>query len=112
MNLSTLETIEKDTILSTMYILKNSHDLSLSSLHDILDTMSSMLSAFQDSSSTCSETVIQLGNFKAQKEKLDNMLFKKKITLATLQQKNKDFNAKEELVKNLKAELAQHKACT
>lgn len=110
MNLSNLGTIEKAIVLSTASILKSSPKFSQSSAFVILDTLNSMFMYFQYSSSTCSETLIRVGNFKAQKEKLDDMFFERKSLLSTLQEKNKDFDPKEELVKKLEIELAQHKA--
>lgn len=67
MNLSNLEAIEKNTILSAASILKSSPEFSQSSAFDIFDSLDSIFTSFQDSSSTCSETLIRLGNFKAQK---------------------------------------------
>lgn len=99
--------IEKATILSVASMLKSSLDFSQSPSHGILDSLPSMFTAFQNWSSTCSETLIQVGNFKAQKERLDVTLSERKTTLAALGQKKKDFAAKEELVKKLEAELVQ-----
>lgn len=109
MNLNALGVMEKATTLSAVSILKTSPEFSESSVFGILDTLPSMFMAFQDSISTCSETLIQLGSFKAQKEKLDGLISERKTTLVTLQQKIKDFDAKEELVRKLEAELTQHK---
>ncbi|XP_073316589.1 uncharacterized protein [Primulina huaijiensis] len=110
MNLNAVGDMEKTIILSVMSILKSSHDFPLSPLHDVLNALPTIFSAFQDSSSTCSGTLIQVKNFKELKKKLDGMLSKRKIALSTLHQKNAEFDAKEELVKKLEMELAQHKA--
>ncbi|XP_073017180.1 uncharacterized protein [Primulina eburnea] len=110
-NLDALGTMEKSTILSAVSILQSSPDFSSASpLHDVLNTLPSMFSAFQASSSTWSETLIQVRNFKGQKERLDGLLSDRKTALSTLHQKTAEFDAKEELVKKLETELAQHKA--
>ncbi|XP_075515493.1 uncharacterized protein LOC142550144 [Primulina tabacum] len=110
-NLDALGTMEKSTILSAMSILQSSPDFSSASpLHDVLNTLPSMFSAFQASSSSCSETLIQVRNFKGQKERLDSLLSERKTALSILHQKTAEFDAKEELVKKLETELAQHKA--
>ncbi|XP_073061902.1 uncharacterized protein [Primulina eburnea] len=110
MSLDALGAMEKNTILFAMSILQSSLDFSPFPLHDVLTALPTIFSAFQDSSSTCSETLVPVRNFKDQKAKLDGMLSKRQVTLSTLHQKNAEFDAKEELVKKLEAELVQHKA--
>ncbi|XP_073047549.1 uncharacterized protein [Primulina eburnea] len=87
MNLNALENLEKTTILSAVSILKSSPDFPLSPLHDVLNALPTIFSAFQDSSSTCSETLIQVQNFKEQKKKLDGMLSERKVAMSTLNKK-------------------------
>ncbi|XP_075474969.1 uncharacterized protein LOC142505748 [Primulina tabacum] len=110
MSLDALGAMEKNTIMSAMSILQSSPEFSPSPLHDVLTTLPTIFSAFQDSSSTCSETLVQVRNFKDQKVKLDGMLSERQVTLSTLHQKNAEFDAKEEVVKKLEAELVPHKA--
>ncbi|XP_073318163.1 uncharacterized protein [Primulina huaijiensis] len=78
MNLNALEAMEKATVLSAVSVLKNSLNFPSSPLYDVLNTLPTMFLAFQASSSTCSETLIQMRNFKEQKEKLDGMLSERK----------------------------------
>ncbi|XP_073044883.1 uncharacterized protein [Primulina eburnea] len=85
MNLNALGAMEKTIVLSAASILKSSPDFPQTPLYDILNNLHSMFSAFQDSSLTCSETLIQMGDFKAQKEKLDSMLAERKSILTNLQ---------------------------
>ncbi|XP_075494150.1 uncharacterized protein LOC142531781 [Primulina tabacum] len=110
MNFNALGDMEKATVLSSASILKSSPDFSSYPLHDALNTFPTMFSAFQASSSTCSETWIKVRKFKGKKERLDYMLSERKTALSTLHQKTAEFDTKEELVKKLETELAQHKA--
>lgn len=110
MNLTALGDIEKTTVLSAVSILRSSPDFSSSPLHEVLVGLPNLFSVFQESSSVCSETLIRVNSFKEQKRHLDSMLSERNIALSNLRQKNDEFDAKEELVKKLEAELAQHKA--